>query len=435
MLKRILPKTLLVRSMMILILPILLVQLIVGVVFWDRHWAKTTETSAKQVAGSITSILRLVSHYSQDKDFVILQDIAQHSYGIALDRTSATIGFSESSIKNYGWRAELLSNALHSQTTHLYTVMVKRQSIVIEVLLNKHIYSFLVNKAVLFPKTTSIVIWWEIGAPLFFMLIAIIFMRNQIRPLRFLADAVEDFGKGGHSKKFKPSGAIEVRKVGYAFNAMRTRIKEQISHRTMMLSGISHDLKTPLTRMQLQIAMLSDKVAAQSLLSDVQEMEIMVEEYLSFARGQETEIHSEIDVRGFIESIASSFVAEKLHIDIPHHLAMGAILVKKQAMKRAIKNIIANAMRYAGCAWLKVICTPKIFSIIIEDNGPGIPDNKKDEVFLPFVRVDKSRNSETGGYGLGLAISKDIIASHGGTVFLSDSLAHSGLKVTINLPR
>ncbi len=433
--KRILPKTLLWRLMMILIIPLLLVQLIVGIVFWDRHWTKTTETLAIQISGNVQSMLMLIKKSNDDSIFEFLQKVAEKSYSMKIMRKNASLGFSESSLAIYDWRTNFIADALSVKIKIPYTVIIKKQSILIEVLLGKYIYAFEVKKSMLFPKTTSIVIWWEVGAPLFFMFIAIIFMRNQIRPLRFLSDAVEDFGKGVDNKKFKPTGATEVKKVGFAFNAMRTRIKEQISHRTQMLSGISHDLKTPLTRMQLQIAMLSDKSAAQSLLSDVHEMENMVEEYLSFARGQEMEAPSEINIKDFIESVIEKFPKDVLQIESLDYLGNNSILIKKQSMKRAIKNIILNATRYANSAWLKIIYTQKVCSIVIEDNGPGIPKDKREDVFMPFFRIDDSRNSETGGYGLGLAISKDIVHSHGGSIFLSDSSEYGGLKVTINLPR
>jgi len=433
--KRFLPATLLGRALVILITPVLLIQLIMGIVFWDRHWTKTTETLAEGIAGNVASLVEIAG-LQEDSPFFFreLKQFASKNHAMHLERGKIERGFSGRLLRKTDWREDFLRDALSEKISYPFRLRVFEQRIRVEVAARDYIYTFEIDKKYLFPKTISIVIWWEVGAPLFFILIAIIFMRNQMRPLQSLAQVVEAFGRGRDVSDFKPSGALEVRRVSRAFNAMRDRIYKQITQRTEMLAGISHDLKTPLTRMQLQLAMLADGEEKTELLEEVRDMEKMLEEYLAFAKGQETEKEKTISLKDFLEDVFAKYPS--VHINRPALEPTQDIplVLRVYSMKRALKNIISNALRYGKNIWIQTTVTPRTLTLIFEDDGPGIPADKRQSVFRPFVRLDESRNVETGGYGLGLSITKDIVLSHGGRIFLEDSTTHGGLKVVVNLP-
>ncbi|MDP4840497.1 MAG: ATP-binding protein [Alphaproteobacteria bacterium] len=438
-LKTILPETLLARSLTILIAPVLLVQLVTGIVFWDRHWSKTTETLAEGIAGNISSLVE-IADLEEDRPnfFKELQHFAQTNHSISVKRSPLQNGFSKNILGKSEWIDELtdsfLEKALSQKMKHPYRFRAFERDIIVQVAGEQHLYTFNVNKKYLIPKTTSLLIWWEVGAPLVFILIAVLFMRNQVRPLQSLANAVEEFGKGRDVSHYKPVGALEVRRVGRAFNQMRERVQKQITQRTEMLAGISHDLKTPLTRMQLELALLKDCEEKKALLEDVQEMKKMVEEYLNFAKGEGAEREKKVQIDDFLRELFTKFPQDKLSLPSFESLENTSVTWRPYAMKRALTNIISNALRYGGHVWFQGSVTPKTITLVFEDNGPGIPEDRRGDVFRPFVRLDESRNIETGGYGLGLSICQDIITAHGGSIFLDDSHSHGGLKVTVHLP-
>jgi two-component system osmolarity sensor histidine kinase EnvZ len=431
--KPFLPKTLLGRSLTILITPIVLVQLITGYVFWDRHWSKHTDKLADHMTSNIAGVLDMIHAIpGLPGQMSYIEGFARHHFDMTLIRRSPYATFSKELLAAEGWRERIIREALAQKISYHFRLRVFDDVIKIEVATLRGVFEFSMNKRILFPKSTPIVIWWEIGAPLFFILIAFIFMRNQMRPLQTLSGAVEAFGKGRNNDLIKPAGAIEIRRVGRAFNEMRDRIQRQITQRTEMLAGISHDIKTPLTRMELQLAMLKASPAVQALLADVKEMEKMVEEYLAFARGEEAESPTPQNIFLLIREVAQKLDPSSLYITLPPEETL-IISLRPNAFKRALKNLISNALRYGKQVWISLSSTPKTITLIIDDNGPGIPLEKREDVFRPFVRLDESRNPQTGGYGLGLSITKDIITTHGGTIFLSDSY-RGGLRVVVNLP-
>jgi Signal transduction histidine kinase len=432
-LKKIMPATLLARALVILIAPLVFVQIIMAVVFWDRHWSKTTETLAEGIAGNIATFIWVNEGIAPAEAALLNRSMATlQSLRVTLHPKSR--GFSRNVIQKPDWRSQFLNAAIKKKIRYPFRVRVFRHVIKVEVLAATQLFEFEINKYLLLPKTIPIVLWWEIGAPLFFILIAIIFMRNQVRPLQTLAEVVGNFGKGRDVSEYKPSGALEVRRVGRAFNAMRSSIQRQISQRTEMLAGISHDLKTPLTRMQLQLAMLPEQEARTSLLEDVKEMEKLVGEYLAFARGEEFEQTRQLNFKNFLDDIIRKLPSDKVHYqsDVKTEIPF---IARPSSLQRAFKNIINNALRYGKELWLSVSVSPRTLTIIFEDNGPGVPADRREDVLRPFVRLDESRNLETGGFGLGLSIAQDIVTSHGGSIFLQDSLKYGGLRVVINLPR
>jgi two-component system osmolarity sensor histidine kinase EnvZ len=284
----------------------------------------------------------------------------------------------------------------------------------------------------LYTPTTYIFILWMVGSSLVLLCVAAVFLRNQVKSLRRLAAAAEGFGKG-RAVAFKIEGALEVRQAAAAFIRMRDRIRRQIRQRTEMLAGVSHDLRTPLTRMKLVLELIDSGPVVDELKSDVADMEHLVDLYLNFARGEGTETPVETDITPLIEDVAAATRREgtALAIDQPDELI---VPVRPNALRRCLFNLIANARRYGQHIWLSSVPVEDGVDILIDDDGPGIPAAERDRVFQPFVRLDASRNSSTGGIGLGLTIARDVARSHGGDVRLETS-PYGGLRARVHLPR
>ena len=274
---------------------------------------------------------------------------------------------------------------------------------------------------------------WMIGTSLLLFVVAALFLRIQVRSIAELAKVAEDFGKGIDNKDFKPYGSVEVRRAGIAFTKMKERIQRQITERTQMLAGVSHDLRTPLTRMKLQTAMLPDSQDKEDFLQDISEMEKMLDGYLSFVSGEGGEKSSFVDMNEMILSIINKFRNKKALIRYTTNDQVSAIQGREQALKRAVTNVISNAFRYGKTIAVDLESNNNKLEITIDDDGPGIPEDKREDVFKAFYRIEGSRNKETGGVGLGLSIAKDVITSHGGKIELTDSPL-GGLRVLISIP-
>lgn len=295
------------------------------------------------------------------------------------------------------------------------------------------LYRFLTTRKKIFSTSIFMFVVWMVGTSILLFLVAVLFLRIQVRSIAELAQVAEDFGKGIDNKDFKPYGSSEVRKAALAFIKMKERIQRQISERTQMLAGVSHDLRTPLTRMKLQAAMMPDGDDKKDFLSDIDEMEKMLDGYLSFVSGEGGEKSSFVDVNEMILSIINKFRNKKALIRYSTNDQVSAIQGREQALKRALTNVISNAFRYGKTIAVKLESNDKKLMIAIEDDGPGIPKDKREDVFKAFYRLENSRNKETGGVGLGLSIAKDVITSHGGTIELDDS-SLGGLKVLVSIP-
>jgi len=302
------------------------------------------------------------------------------------------------------------------------------------------VLSVLVPRDRITVSKPDIFILWMVGSSLLLMGIAIIFLRNQVRPIERLARAADSFGKGRAVPDFKPYGATEVRRAAQAFITMRERIERHVAQRTEMLAGVSHDIKTPLTRMKLTLAMMSDGEGndasndVASMRNDVAEMEHMLDDYLAFARGEGGEDASLIDLGELLRDAASA--AERaqpraqIKVTAPAHVPVN---VKRAGMRRVLANLIDNALKHGSQVAVSLTQDERLVEIAVEDNGPGIPEPRREEAFRPFHRLDEGRNLQTGGSGLGLAIARDIARAHGGDIVLSDS-ALGGLRATIRLP-
>jgi two-component system osmolarity sensor histidine kinase EnvZ len=290
----------------------------------------------------------------------------------------------------------------------------------------------IISRKRLFSSTTYVFVIWMVGTSLILFGVATIFMRNQVKPIRRLAVAADNFGKGRDVTQFKPEGAREVRQAASAFLAMRERISRQISQRTDMLAGVSHDLRTPLTRMKLQLAMIKQTDGAKELSSDVDEMEHMLEGYLAFARGEGTETPRSSDVSTVLNEVVTQAHRKSKAVDL-HTEGELIVPLRPQAFKRCMTNLIDNAIRYANHVTVRAGTRGNAIEITVDDDGPGIPEDQREDVFKSFYRIDNSRNPETGGVGLGLTIARDVIRSHGGDITLSDSPL-SGLRARVRLP-
>ena len=440
--KKLLPRTLFGRSLLIILIPVILVQVITTFFFFDRHWSVVTRRLTAAVAGEIatvaeeietqppgpqqlTNIEDLLNHQSQTLDMLLVfQPRAKLPVGT---RTGVNPPL-----------ARALRNALADQVERPFLVSVyqSNESIEIQVQLKNGLLEVRLPERRIFSRVTYVFLLWMIGSGIVLTTVALIFMRNQIRPIRRLAAAAEGFGKGRDFKSFKPEGAAEVRQAARAFLDMRERIRRQMSQRTEMLAGVSHDLRTPLTRMKLQLALLPPSPDLAALLADVGEMETMVEGYLAFARGEEGEAAVATDLANLVEElVASTDRGEgRLHLVID---LRPIVQLRRVAARRAIRNLLENARRYAPQAWvsLRPATTPggEMIEIIVDDNGPGIPAASHGDVFRPFFRLDASRNQATGGVGLGLPIALDIARTHGGDVILETS-PQGGLRAILRLP-
>ena len=333
-----------------------------------------------------------------------------------------------------GLMVSMLSRAMVERVRFPFRIDTEKlqRSVIIDVQLPEAVLHIVTSRKRLFSSTVYVFVLWMVGASLILFGVATIFMRNQVKPIRRLAFAAENFGKGRDYLALKPEGANEVRQASIAFLAMRERILNQIRQRTDMLAGVSHDLRTPLTRIRLELEMLTDQDAIRNMKSDVSEMEHMLEGYLSFARGEESEKTTLTNINALVNGVVLKAQREGGIIDF-HSKKDINLHIRPNAFIRCLNNIINNAKYYAQRISVTVDQHEESVEIIVDDDGPGIPEDKWVEVFKPFYRLDHSRNLQTGGVGLGLTIVRDIVRSHGGEVTLG-KCPGGGLRVIVNLP-
>lgn len=434
--KSFLPKTLFGRSLLIIVTPLILMQAISTFVFFDRHWDTMTRRLAHMLAGDISFVVDAMSPLPPPDEVKDISRRARNLLHMIITYEAGKILANASKAEPRD-RVELtLAGAMDERVRRPFQIdtISRNRRVVVEVQLADGVLAIDVHQKRLYSSTPYIFLMWMVGSSLVLFAIAIVFMRNQIRPIRRLAIAARDFGMGREVEEFRPEGAAEVRQAAEAFRQMRERLRGQFAQRTEMLAGVSHDLRTPLTRMKLQLAMLGDDDEIDELKSDVQDMERMVEGYLAFARGEGTETPIQTDL---VALLADTVAAEKrdgssITLAVP---ASGGLVVevRPQALKRALANLITNAKRYAGAIDVTMEASEELVQITVDDDGPGIPIDSREDAFKPFFRLDASRNPETGGTGLGLAIARDIARNHGGDLSLEDSPA-GGLRAMIRLP-
>lgn len=431
-LKRFLPQTLTGRSLLILFLPLVFAQLIITFVFLDRHWETVNRRLSQDIAGDIAVSIALLEH--QNLPFSTVQRFS-NTLSLEVKYLKPNTEIPPLKTKNNDWGEKAFDKALkHNLQGYTYQFNIDDKNITVDVKTKKRNLRFISSRKRLFFRTTPILLMWMAGAPAFLFIIAALFMRGQTRPIRELSNAMTLFGRGQEIHNFKPTGASEVRRAAKAFNLMRARIQRQLTQRAAMLAGVSHDLRTPLTRMELQLALTEETDATQELRHDISKMTKTIDEYLAFARGAKTEEVTLTTLHDLIKKALQNLNPDKkMEIDFPQDQESPQIKGRVHALTRALSNFLTNAQRYAKKAQIHWKASSDQVDLFIDDNGPGIPVSERTNAFKPFFRVDKSRNEETGGTGLGLAIAQDILLSHGGTVRLNDSPL-GGLRVHITLP-
>lgn len=433
--KRFLPRSLLGRALLIIVTPLILTQVIATWIFYDRHYDTITKRLSESLAGSIAVVIEVLGDDPEAAQRSGLLD--ETAYMLWLDDVTWRLGEQFPATPSPPVESMLdrkLHRALDQRVDRPFRIDTNSldKQIKIEVQLPDRIVEVLVARKRLFSSTTYIFIVWMVGASIILFGVATIFMRNQVKPIRRLAKAAEDFGKGRDVPRFKPEGAREVRQAAVAFLQMRERIRRNIAQRTEMLAGVSHDLRTPLTRMKLQLAMMSERTEAQSLTSDVDEMQSMIEGYLAFARGEGTEQPVPTDLSLLLREVCEQMDRVDKPVDL--HLEEALQLdLRPDSIKRALTNLIGNAQRHGTQVAVLAGRRGGSIEITVDDDGPGIPEDMREDVFKPFFRLDQSRNPATGGTGLGLSIARDVARSHGGDVTLEDAPG-SGLRARLRLP-
>ncbi len=434
-LKRYLPRTLFGRTLLIIVTPVVLAQLVATWVFFDRHWDSMTYRLVEAVSGEIAMIIDQLERVSSDDARAALFHRVERATAMQVRfEPDGTLGEPVGS-----WFASLLlrsalDDALKARVGRPYTLDFEGfdEWYDMHFQLDNGVLWVRSPARRLYSPTTYIFILWMIGSAVVLFAIAIVFMRNQIRPIRRLAIAADRLGKGRSVPEVRIEGATEVRQAASAFLLMRARLKRQIAQRTEMLAGVSHDLRTPLTRMKLQLAMLGPGPELDELRADVAEMETMVEGYLAFARDESGEPVRMTDLSQLAAEVVSD--AHRSGWPVAAAIAPGlALPVRANGLKRCLTNLLSNAWRHGDQAWLSAGRRGAFIELTVDDDGPGIPRAQREEVFRPFVRLDSSRNRETGGVGLGLTVARDIVRGMGGEVFLTDS-PHGGLRALIRLP-
>jgi two-component system osmolarity sensor histidine kinase EnvZ len=434
-LRAFLPRSLFGRALLIIVTPLILVQIVAASVFFDRVWETVTRRISDSVAGEVATLIEVLGRYRSQSDRDWALDSARRNTGmrIALEPGAQLSGAARPA-PDYGLLENRLINALNRRIINLYSVDYygDPSDVLIAVQLDDGVLRVAASRERLVTETSNIFLIWMVGSSIVAFFVASLFMRNQVRPIRRLAYAADEFGKGRDVVDFRPSGAAEVRQAAAAFIVMRERLRRFLIQRTEMLAGVSHDLRTPLTRMKLELAMLGDQPYISGLKSDVAEMERMVDSYLAFARGEGEEQAEPTDLAPILGEIARAVQRNQRELKLLTHGDL-VLSARPQAIKRCLDNLVANAVRHARTIELRAVRRPRWIEVTIDDDGPGVPVARREDVFRPFVRIDTARTAGSGGVGLGLTIARDAVRSHGGDVVLEDSPL-GGLRARVTLP-
>jgi len=433
-LRRRLPTGIYVRSLLIIIIPMLLLQSVVAAVFMERHWQMVTQRLSMAVTQDIAAIIQIIDTYPQDADYTAITRIArdQMKLQISVEPDGDLPPPREKPF--FSILDGILSDELNDQIKRPFWIDTLGDSNLVEIRikLDDKILRVLTRRNQTYASNTHIFIVWMVGASLVLIGVSILFLRGQIRPIQALAAAAESFGKGQKAENFYPRGADEVRRAGLAFILMRERIERQIEQRTAMLTGVSHDLRTILTRFKLQLALAGDNPELQGMSDDVNDMQSMLEAYMAFARSEIEEDVGELRISELLTRIETDFALHEKNFSYSIE-GDDEIVVRPNAFTRLVTNLASNARRYANSLNIEAKHGSKWLTLTFDDDGPGIPEKNREDVFKPFFRLDEARNLDDSGTGLGLAIARDIARSHGGNVTLSDSPL-GGLRAVIRVP-
>ena len=428
--KYILPKRLFYRALIIVAAPTIILQLTITIVFYDSIWIKANKNITKSLVVQLKTIQEVYENDKKNLDF--FTDSYKNNFnfeiGISQDLLPRTSGERRFSPMDRSLRRELKS--AYGNNNYWFNTSKFKNAVEIKIKSNDEVIDFLVPKEMISASSVRLFVLWTTLPSILLIIIALIFLKNQTKPLVKLAKAAERFGKGDYVNDFRASGSLEIRKAAFEFDRMAKRINRHLNQRAEMLSGISHDLRTPLTRLKLQLAMVQQKELSEKMSKDIDEMEKMLNDYLQFAKTQAQEDTSKIDIVMLFNSIKNNFSNEKLTISNKDEIELEG---RPIALKRSFENIIQNGLTYGNKVSINLQRGNNRVLIIIEDDGPGIPEDQYKNVFKPFLRLDKSRSLNKSGVGLGLAIVEDVINSHGGNIQLGKSKLN-GLQVKISLP-
>ena len=428
--KKLLPKQLFYRGLLIVATPIIILQITILIVFFDSLWIKTNKGMTRSLVSEIVTIIDIYnneSHYNKQ----MVTDLYNQNFNFS-------VRFLENEklpdIKVERWFSPMdrtLRRELKPKfNEYWFNTMAHKEVVDLRIKFRDGVLQIFFPKERIQASSIRIFSLWITLPAFLLILVAMIFLKNQTRPIIKLAEASEKFGRGEDIEEFRPSGALEIRKAGYEFNRMRKRIIKHLNQRSEMLSGISHDLRTPLTRIKLQLALIKDIEISKKLSGDVDEMEKMLNDYLQFSKSTFSDKTETFDISELIKSIVKKYENADISIDQPEKTIFTG---RKNLIQRCLNNLIDNALKYATKVKVKQEKIRKTIVIIIEDDGPGISSSEYENVFKPFYKIDKGRSEAKSSVGLGLSISSDIIRSHGGTIELRKSET-GGLEVMISLP-
>jgi len=427
--KKILPKRLFYRSLLIVAVPIIGLQLIISIVFFDSLWIKTNKGMTRALVGEVRTFINAYENEEYDKEFLILVFREHLDFNVKFEPLK--ILPSKDKERRFSPIDRTLRRELKAKFTNYWFDTTSYKNLIdLKIKYKDGYFQFYVPKERVTSSTARIFALW-ITMPAFLLItISIIFLKNQTRPIISLAKASEKFGRGEEVKEFRPSGALEIRQAGYEFDKMRKRITRHLNQRSEMLSGISHDLRTPLTRIKLQLSFIKDKEISKKLSDDVGEMEKMLNEYLQFASSRSAETTKTFDLSELLETTIMKYEKKEITTDISKEVFLDG---RKNLIQRCFGNLIDNAIKYSANIYISLRKLNNNILITIDDDGPGIPENERENVFKPFYKIDKSRGDSKSSVGLGLSIASDIVKSHGGNIKLETSPTN-GLRIKVILP-
>lgn len=429
------PKGLYARALIIIIAPMVLLQSVLTFVFLERHWQTVTHRLSTGTVQNIGMLIDMYEAFPNKDNVETLTELASKNLGL---RVRFAPGEDLPQARNkpfFDLLDSTLSDELKRRIRRPFWIdTVGRSDFVdVRVKLDNAVMHVLARRSQTYASNSHIFIVWMLGTAVVLLTVAILFLRNQIKPILRLAQAAESFGKGGPlPEDFKPRGAREVRQAAHSFIEMRDRIERHVEQRTLMLAGVSHDLRTILTRFKLQLAMFEEAPELEEMHADVDEMQAMLEDYMAFAKGDSGEAIVAVDVGDILDEVKTQVHGDG-SIDVGVEPKPLIVRVRRHAFKRAIANLINNAARFATHVRVRAARRNGTLTIEVEDNGPGIPKDERELVFRPFYRIDDARNQDSGSTGLGLAIARDIARIHGGDISLDQS-ALGGLKAVLRVP-
>ena len=427
--KKLLPKQLFYRALLIVAVPIIILQLTISIVFFDSLWIKTNKGMTRALIGEIKTFISAYKKEEYNKDSLII--LFQEHLDFNVKFEPYKILPKEDLERWFSPIDRNLRRELKSKISNYWFDTTSYKNLIdLKIKYGDGYFQFYIPKERVTSSSARLFAFW-ITLPAFLLItIAIIFLKNQTRPIINLARASEKFGRGEDIEEFRPSGALEIRQAGFEFEKMRKRIIRHLNQRSEMLSGISHDLRTPLTRIKLQLSFIKDKEISKKLSDDVGEMEKMLNEYLQFASSRSAETTETFDLSELLETTIMKYEKKEITTDISKEVFLDG---RKNLMQRCFSNLIDNAIKYSTNVYISLRKLNNNILITIDDDGPGIPENERENVFKPFYKIDKSRGDSKSSVGLGLSIASDTVKSHGGNIKLETSPTN-GLRIKVILP-